>query len=507
MRTIIIAPDIDTLILDSKHPFGVNSPCKLIGTASGGESGMRLLDDLNPEIVVLDMQIPDMDGLEMLYHIRKIHMTAKVIILTSDVSFPYMQKAIMFGIDACLQKPVSQDEFQTTMRQIQVKVKITRQLLQQYTLDDTLMAGMTGKLQVTEEMQEALRENYGFVMDRSICALMVFLGTHYMEFHTQVRQVLREAQENARSSYFNHIMEIKSRNMIIQITYAMDDEEKVRHYFEEAVVPKLAREICPSVICAWRKIENLSLLHKMLEELEGQLDWNLMFGSGILITYEKIERLRVVPFTYPKELANRAKRALINRQPMLFGECVKEFSSQCRVRLHRPKDVKEACLRFCIGIIKVARNCGYEPKMGDQDILQTITNALSWKEIDDGLEQMFRRLLLHRAPQNTSSSTLVQKAWKIIHEEYHTSLTLGGLARRLYVSEEYLSSQFKKETGKTFGETVKYLRIEKAQDMLIHTKLKVSQIAELIGYRDPKYMSRVFREVTGVGPAEYRKIH
>lgn len=507
MRTVIIATNIDTLIQDQNQPFGANGSCKLVGTASDGESGLQLLEGMNPEIVVLDLQVPDMDGLEVLYRVRKNHMTSKIIILTSNVSFPYIQKAIIMGIDACLQKPVSQDEFQATMRQMQIKVKLTKELLHQYTLDDTLMDGMTGKLKVTEEMQEALKENYGFVMDRPICGMMLFLGAEFAECHTQVRQALHEAQKNAKSSYSNHVMEIKSRNMIVQITYAMDNDEKVRHYFEETVVPKLAKEVCPSIICAWRKIEDLSLLHKMLEELESQLDWNLMFGSGILITYEKIEGLRVVPFTYPKELANRAKQALINRQPMLFGECVKEFSSQCRVQLHRPKDVKEACLRFCIGIIKVARNCGYEPQIGDQDILQTIANALSWEEIDEGLEQMFRRLLLHRAPQNTSSNTLVQKAWKIIHEEYHTALTLEGLARRLYVSEEYLSSQIKKETGKTFRETVRYLRIEKAKDMLIHTKLKVSRISELVGYSDSKYMSRVFREVTGVGPAEYRKIH
>lgn len=507
MRTVIISADFERLKLDHTHPFGVDSLCRLAGIASDGNAGLKLIDETKPDIVVLDMQIPGLEGLEVLYRMRMSHLMTRVIILTENVSFPFLQKIISLGIDACLPKPVSQDALLTTMHQVQMKVKAVRELLHQYTLDHTLMDGMNGNLKVTEEMQEALLENYGFVLDEPLCTMMLFLGDQFEACHRQVREALKEAHMQAPKRYFGHIMEIESRKMIFLVLYAMEDQEKVRHYFEESVVPQLAREICPEMICAWRKIQDLSQMHSLLAELEKQLDWNLMFGSGVLITYEKIEKLRVVPFSYPKELANRAKQALINRQPMEFGECVRAFGNQCRIQLHRPKEVKEACIRFCIGILNVARNYGYDPEATDQDVLKTIANAVSWEEIDLGLEQMFRRLLRHRSPKNPSSNTMVQKAWKIIHEEYQTDITLEGLARRLYVSEEYLSTQFKKETGKTFRETVRDLRIEKAKELLIHTKWKVSQISQAVGYSDPKYMSRVFREATGVGPAEYRKIY
>lgn len=507
MRTVIITADFKSLKLDKTYPFGPESLCKLAGTASDGNSGLKIIEETKPDIVVLDMQIPGLEGLEVLHRIRLSNLMVKVVILTENVSFPFLQKAISMGIDACLQKPVSRDEFLRIMDQVQLKVKMTRSLLRQHTLDDTLMAGMTGTLKVTEDMQEDLFENYGFVIDEPLCTMMLFLGEQFESCHRQVREWLMKARVQATDQYYGHIMEIETRKMFILVLYGMKDQEKVRHYFEESVVPKLARKICPEIICAWRKIQDLSRMSVLLEELEKQLDWNLMFGSGVLITYEKIENLRVVPFPYPKEVANRAKQALIDRRPMVFGDCVREFGNQCRIQLHRPKEVKEACIRFCIGILKVARNYGYEPEATDQDILKTIANAVSWEEIDRGLEQMFRRLLRHRSVQNTSSNAMVQKAWKIVHEEYQTDITLEGLARRLYVSEEYLSAQFKKETGKTFRETVRDLRIEKAKELLIHTKWKVGEIAQMVGYSDPKYMSRVFREAAGVGPAEYRKIY
>lgn len=507
MRTILIAPDIKALITDENHPFGPDSSCRLCGTASDGESGLQLADQVKPAIVVLDLQVPGLDGMDVLYRIRRDHPAAKILILTDNVEFSVIQRAISIGIDGCLKKPVAREDFLASIGLVQIKVKKTRELLRQYTLNDTLMDGMTGKLNITEEVQEILRENYGFVIGRPICTMMLYLGDLFEENHEQVKKTLEEAGNQKKHPYSSHIMEIESRKMILLVLFAMEDLEDVRRYFEETVVPILAREVCPGIICGWRKIQNLFHMHTMLEELENQLDWNLMFENGVLITYEKISNLRVAPFNYPKDLENQAKRALVNRQPMVFGECVRAFSSRCRNQLHRPKEIKEACIRFCIEIMKAARNYDFEPETDDLNIFQTIANAVSWDEIDSGLEQMFRRLLNQHAKQNGSSNTMIQKAWRIIHEEYQTDLTLEELARRLYVSKEYLSVQFKKETGKTFRETIRNLRIDKARELLLQTKLKVSQISEIVGYSDTKYMSRVFREIVGVGPAEYRKIH
>ncbi len=71
--------------------------------------------------------------------------------------------------------------------------------------------------------------------------------------------------------------------------------------------------------------------------------------------------------------------------------------------------------------------------------------------------------------------------------------------------EKYLSSQFKKETGYNFTETVRKYRIEKIKELLRTTKYKMNQIAGLVGYSDPKYMSKVFKDEEGILPTEYRR--
>ena len=81
----------------------------------------------------------------------------------------------------------------------------------------------------------------------------------------------------------------------------------------------------------------------------------------------------------------------------------------------------------------------------------------------------------------------------------------AGSKGRLHVTEEYLSSQFRKETGKTFSEIIRTYRIENVKRLLTTTTYKLNQIAEMVGYSDPKYMSKVFKEEVGMLPAQFRK--
>ena len=93
----------------------------------------------------------------------------------------------------------------------------------------------------------------------------------------------------------------------------------------------------------------------------------------------------------------------------------------------------------------------------------------------------------------------------MIHEFYQSGITLNEIADKLNITPEYLGSQFHKEVGVNFSTYIRDFRISKAKELLIGTQLKLYKIAEQVGYTDPKYFSRVFRECTGQLPEEYRK--
>ncbi len=135
-----------------------------------------------------------------------------------------------------------------------------------------------------------------------------------------------------------------------------------------------------------------------------------------------------------------------------------------------------------------------------------MSGAASWDQIKRSMEKFFELLDLNmQEKEELPVSVLVQKAQQMIRKYYDQGITLEEVANKLFVSEEYLSAQFKKETGATFSETIRKLRIEKVKQLLADTHLKLNQIAELAGYSDPKYMSKVFKEEVGMLPNEFRK--
>ena len=117
----------------------------------------------------------------------------------------------------------------------------------------------------------------------------------------------------------------------------------------------------------------------------------------------------------------------------------------------------------------------------------------------------FEQMLSDMQKDEDEVSLLVRKAQRYIREYYNQGITLEEIAVRLHVTEEYLSTRFKKETGKSFTETIRKFRIEKIKELLRMSTLKLNQIADIVGYSDPKYMSKVFKEEVGILPSEYRK--
>ena len=134
--------------------------------------------------------------------------------------------------------------------------------------------------------------------------------------------------------------------------------------------------------------------------------------------------------------------------------------------------------------------------------MQDIAKAMSWGEIPRRGRIIFQdtefsgrgRKRKCRFKSADSKSAADGK------KEYDQGITLEEMADKLFVSEEYLSSQFKKEIGVGFKEMVRTLQIERIKELLTNTKLKLNQIAELAGYSDAKYMSRVFKDEVGVLP-------
>lgn len=477
---------------------------QVIGTASDGIEGLQLILDKNPDLIIMDIRMSKMDGLTMLEHVRAHGINSRAVVLSAFSDFTYAQQAINLGIERYLLKPIRVPELVDMLKHVEHKISMEYKHV--VSMETLLMQGVTGQLVITEELKKELVQRYNLYLDQQAYLFVSYLGDDYEQYQDQIKAKMQELRVRAHSVYFCHIMKIGVYKEILALIYGVENPKKLRRDIEFYVLKDLL-EITPNQIFVWKEVSNLEKMHLSMNQLEGKLDWNLILGKGVLLTIDRIEEIKTIPVSYPKDLENRAKQALIHRQAVSFRECVTEFCLRFQKNLHRPKDIKEAGIRFCTAILSAAQKYGYQVELLNQTVMQSITNAMTWKEIGESMNDLFGNILSCHQDKTISKSPLIQRAMGIISEEYHNGLTLEELAGKLYVTDEYLSAQFKKETGRTFTETIRKIRLEKVKELLLHSSLKLNQIACMVGISDPKYMSKIFREEYGVLPAEYRKMH
>lgn len=139
--------------------------------------------------------------------------------------------------------------------------------------------------------------------------------------------------------------------------------------------------------------------------------------------------------------------------------------------------------------------------------VQEITEERARKAVAKIINDSTPPLTIHKKIEGANTSAkLVQKAIRYIHENYHNeNLSLAQIASSMYLSQNYLSNLFKKETGFTITQLITDIRIKTATELLENSNLSLSKIAKKTGYSEAGYFSKVFKAKTGMTPREYRR--
>ncbi|MCB6203696.1 response regulator transcription factor [Extibacter muris] len=483
----------------------INPEYELAGTAENGLQGLELIEKVKPDLIIMDIHMPDMDGLTMLAKVREKGMNCKAIVLSAYSDFSYAKIAIELGIENYLLKPIKIPELKRALEQVE-KTLIEQQSKEEFfTLENIFYRSATGQFKSDRQTDITLEERFRIAPDEEISILLVKLSGCYAVYHDTVRSLLEETGIH-KGTFSSCVVEIEERESVIMLLYKAEDKEELRQYFQKAVMPMLCGQVKGSITAVWQSCEGLAEVNPSLAKMREALEWNLVFGRETLISETRIGQTEPVPIKYPVDIETQARQAIVSNNKAEFDACTKRLKEYFLSVVHAPKEIKEACTRYCMSVYHTAKEAGkVSEDISTQDIMNKITLAYTWEQIGEAYHQFFEGLRFHREEEATS--LMVQRAAQLIQEYYNQGITLEEIARKLCVSEEYLSAQFKKETGRTFTETIRGYRIEKVKELLLQTTLKLNQIADLAGYTDPKYMSKVFRDEVGVTPAEYRKLN
>ena len=474
---------------------------EVVMEAGNGEEGLRAILELRPDIVITDIRMPDMDGLEMLEQMVKAGIQTKAIVLSAYSEFEYARSAMKLGVTEYLLKPIAYNELMQSLGNVSFQIEKERREKpgQIGTPEQIFFSVLSGKLTIDEQTEAYLMGRYHIDCHERMSLLCAYHGDNVSP--EEVRRYFRHvfSSYEGLDCYFPGQV---YRNTVMAVLKGYRDLKDLERWVQQQILQGGLRKMA----VGWIEVDDLNVLGEGLSLIYPYLDWNISMDQKVLICYPQIRNVQTAPCNYPIDLETHMKAAICADDQAKEKALMEAFhTSFCDGKIYAPKEIKESYVRFLWNMIAIAKEVGKDEvsRINQQELLSRIMNAKLRDELTDASSLVLEKLML---TQNADTTHLTVKRMKsMIHEFYRTGIMLDEISRKLDMTPEYLGTLFHRETGTTFSNYVKNYRISKAKELLVGTNLKLYEVAEKVGYSDPKYFSRIFKEITGQLPTEYRR--
>ncbi len=482
----------------------------IAGVAENGLEGLELIGRTHPDLIITDIKMPEMDGLQMLETLHARQIPYKAIVLSAYSEFSYAQQAIKLGVSEYLIKPIAPDELLQAMKNIEAQMTQELNLKAQSpaqfkALKNIFYSIILGISVVDDELSSFLNTTYKIDPRETFAILDIYLGAVYEECIHPLRDELECLLNGASFGYC--IVEHPQGRELMLVLYNMADLKGIEKYFQHLIISQIKTTVPYDMAFGWISFTNLELMKESMAKLRKFMDWSIVFGKKALISYPAVENVRFEPLPYPIDLESKAKAEICSLEYEKLSHTFLSLLSHLKSRIFSPAEVKETMIRFLWSVISVVKEIDFttSAQLEQQALMEKIVTAITWNELQDTVEILTEALRDVKSDQTTSLT--VRRAKSMVHECYSQGVTLDEIAAKLKITPEYLGGLFHKEVGVTFSSYIKNYRVKKAKGLLIGTDMKIYDISAAVGYADPKYFSRVFREIAGQLPADFRKLN
>lgn len=460
----------------------------VVAMEENGQEGLEAIREHRPDLVFTDIRMPVMSGLDMLEQINEDQIPVKAVILSAYSEFEYAQKAMRLGVKDYLIKPVVVSEFMRIMKNMEEETEREKEesMVDISDVSDVLSLLLYGSLEYDDKIRGYLSNRFQIKEDTPMMLLNCYLGYHYQDGMVQTKKDLRFWLGQKSVKY--ELLELEKEKCVLAVLYQYDDFGELERWFQNNILLD-KREKNRYVLCFGTALAaHAGELRHMYQYLIQNMDWNIVLGKHVLISYPKVKQIQTVFCVYPSEIEKNMKASLCASDYDMVETGWQNFLSYFHDRkVYLPKEVKECFVRFLwsmMGVIKEIQSDILE-EINQQKMLEEIMSAICMSELEVVGAELIERCRAYSKDQRLSLS--IKRTINQVQEYYHTGITLEEIAKNLNLSSEYLSGQFRKELGVNFSTYIRDYRIAKAKELLLRTELKQYEVAEKVGYSDPKY--------------------
>ncbi|WP_123041373.1 response regulator [Cohnella candidum] len=508
---------------------------RLIGDYENGRDAWEAIERDKPDLVISDISMPFMDGLELAGLVVSQYPYVKMIILTGFDEFEYAQQAIRLKVSDFILKPITAREIRQLLDKIRLEMDEENQrhedlsrlrhqlnqslpLLKERFLERMVALGL-GRPQIEERFSF-----FGLPPLKPGYLIMVADIDDFGDRETETGYWDEHDAEFLRFAAFNIFEEIAQRESLllfrtreermVTILSGQEDEsllmetafriaEEVRHHIEKY----LKFTVTFGVGRACLSTEQLPAAYK---SALAALDYRFLLGKNRVLGILDMEGKAPSPLPiadWDRKLASAVKTGSLQDALAIVEEGVATLKASLVPIESCFLHVQKAVLTLMNTVQELSVHLP-EDRL-DPRTMMDVYRFKTLDEIEEWLKQAVR-LVVSAIADNRShlTSAQIRKAVEYIETHFaNEKITLQEICRHVLMSTSYFSLVFKQHTGETFIEYLTGVRVAKAKELLQHTNLKFYEIAEKVGYGDPNYFSILFKKRTGRTPKEYREQH
>lgn len=505
---------------------------RIVGDESDGEVAYPIILNEMPDILITDIKMPFMDGLELSKLLKKEMPQLKIIIISGYSDFGYAQQAIDIGITEYILKPVTSSKLMAAVKNaatIIEKERKEKQLIEQYQIlfdqkqgekrKDFFDSLVRGKLTLSQIISQ--EKELGINMVASVFCVLLF--------QLKVQEDMCE-YSNALVQCENNMKEVlKEYSDFIVFERGLDGWAFILLGEREEQMEPLITNLCNLLTqISGEKVQYFGgigrVIHRVRDIQQSFLDANRAFSLRYFEPWNQFISYGDVA-TMQGQVGNRVNVGELGLEK-LDRSLLQEFIKRGTIQ-----DVDEFVDRYFEGLDANAMNStivrqyimmdGYSAIMKFLKELNYPRETMEESLIDlhDMNEQLTSRedcckfyktllkdaIVLRNKNSQKRYSGLIEKAKKYIQKNYAMSdLTIDMVASEVNLSPNYFSSLFNQETGVTLIEYLTNIRMDKAKDYLRCSNKKITEIGYLVGYLDSHYFSYIFKKTQNSTPSEYR---
>jgi len=479
---------------------------EICGEAENGKKGIEQILKLKPDIAVVDIKMPDMDGLEMIEKLKEYDISCGIIVLTAYSDFQFAKKSIELGIHSYILKPIEESELREKVCMLRDSILNSR-VQKQYidvgislSREKVLQSLALGDLNINRIEEYNKKYNFGFPW--KYYQIVLIDKYNSIEYKSSIiNSIKKEVEDFILQRNAGFVFEVNGYLAILMKDICIRPSNRLTTDLHKFLMDKLGDDI---VIILGPTVESYEEIYVSCDQAFKLANKKFIYGhKKVIFNIEGLadsERGRMDE----NDIIMKLCMAIDVDNHDYINNITEEILTYFLSCDDNENIIKSRYAHMYLMIVNriLQNNKDVDLCIETNDIIDGIYKKDSLQELHGYFKYniiYISEVLAKNRPEN-----LMEKIMDYINRNYYFDIKLETLAEIFNYNSAYLGKLFKNSTGMPFNTYLNTVRINKAKDML-KEGMKVYQVAEKTGYKDIAYFYKIFKKYAGVPPTNFKE--